>query len=106
MDRGGGVSVALRSISSSPPFSGAEEFWVDVVQSYGRCSITKANDKLIAIAGVAQSLTPLFQDDCVAGLWKKDLPWNLVWYMCNIDGEIQLPQENRCKILIRSTGIH
>ena len=60
------------------------EFWVDVFQSYGRRSITKASDRLIAIAGLAQSLQPLLNDEYLAGLWEKDYSYNLVWSMYNI----------------------
>ena len=43
------------------------KFWNEVVQSYGRCSITKPDDRLIAIAGVAKSLQPLLDDEYLAG---------------------------------------
>jgi hypothetical protein len=49
-------------------------FCIDVVQSYGRCSITKPGDRLIAIAGVAKPPQPVVNDTYLAGLWKKDLP--------------------------------
>jgi hypothetical protein len=48
-------------------------FWIDVVQSYGRCSITKPGDRLIAIAGVAKSLQPVVNDTYLTGLWRRDL---------------------------------
>lgn len=79
------------------------EFWVDVIRSYGRCSITMASDRLVAIAGLAQSLQPLLNDEYLAGLWKADLPYNLVWSMYNIDGEVQLPDNNLCKLSIPRT---
>ena len=79
------------------------EFWVDVIRSYGRCSITMASDRLVAIAGLAQSLQPLLNDEYLAGLWKTDLPYNLVWSMWNTEGEVQLPDNNICKLSILRT---
>jgi len=76
------------------------EFWINVVQIYGRCSITKPDDRLIAITGVANSLQPLLNDEYLAGLWKKDLPYNLVWSLSNVDGELQLSERYRCTVSV------
>jgi hypothetical protein len=81
------------------------EFWINVVQTYGRCSITRPDDRLIAIAGVAKSLQPLVNDEYLAGLWKKDLPYNLVWFLTNIDGKLQLSERYRCTVSVLSTVI-
>jgi hypothetical protein len=81
------------------------EFWTDVVQSYGRCSITRPGDRLIAIAGVAKSLQPVVNDKYLAGLWMKDLPYNLVWYLCSTDGKLQASEDYRCTASVLS-GLH
>jgi len=72
------------------------EIWVNLVEIFGRCSITNPEDRLIAIAGVAKSLQPLLDDEYLAGLWKKDLPWNLVWTLANVEGELSVPPRYRC----------
>jgi hypothetical protein len=72
------------------------EFWLTVVNSYGRCSITKPGDRLIAFAGVAKSLQPVVNDKYLAGLWKKDLPYNLVWHLSDIDGQLKASENYRC----------
>ncbi|KAF2417707.1 hypothetical protein EJ08DRAFT_69769 [Tothia fuscella] len=60
-------------------------FWVQLVGTYLRCSITVPSDRLIAVAGIAKSPQPLFDDEYLAGLWKKELPYNLVWDLCNVE---------------------
>jgi hypothetical protein len=70
--------------------------WDYLVEVYGRCSITKPDDRLIAIAGVAKSLQPVLDDVYLAGLWKKDLPWNLVWSLHNVEGDLSVPSKYRC----------
>jgi len=72
------------------------DIWVYLVEIFGRCSITKPEDRLIAIAGVAKSLQPLLDDEYLAGLWKKDLPWNLTWSLSNIESELSVPSKYRC----------
>jgi hypothetical protein len=84
------------SLKNWPEEFEGTDFWIDVVQTYGRCSITKPGDGLIAIAGVAKSLQPLINDEYLAGLWKKDLPHNLVWPLVNVEGEVQLLERYRC----------
>ena len=81
------------------------EDWVYLVKAFIQCSITKPEDRLVAIAGIAKSLQPLLKDEYLAGLWKKDIPYNLVWSLCNVDGEIQLSPRYRCTVLILRTLI-
>jgi hypothetical protein len=83
----------------------APEFWVEVVESYGRCSITNPEDRLIAIAGIAKSLQPLMNDEYLAGLWKKDLPYNLVWSLVNTGDEPKLSESYRCRVFVLSIAI-
>jgi hypothetical protein len=93
------------SLKNWPENFEGTSFWIDVVQNYGRCSVTKPEDRLIAIAGVAKSIQPLLKDEYLAGLWKKDLPYNLVWSMYNVDGSLRLSETYRCSIPIPSTEI-
>lgn len=85
--------------------SEASDTWVSIVQTYGKCSITVPDDRLIAIAGIAKSILPLLEDEYLAGLWKKNLPYNLVWVLTNIDGDLELPEKYRCAVFILSTAI-
>jgi hypothetical protein len=42
--------------------------------------LTKEDDRLIALSGVAQQLQLHLDDEYLAGLWRKDLLNELVWY--------------------------
>jgi hypothetical protein len=53
--------------------------WSNMVYSYMLRSLTLEQDKLIAISGVAKRLQPSIQSDYLAGLWKTDLPLQLLW---------------------------
>lgn len=76
------------------------EFWKELVEIYGRCSITKPYDRLIAVAGVAKALQPLLNDKYLAGIWEKDLPYNLAWGIANVEGEVQRSNHYRCMTLL------
>lgn len=54
--------------------------WTRVVAYYSSCGLTKVDDKLVAIAGIAKKLRPVVKDRYVAGLWEKSLPTSLLWY--------------------------
>ena len=43
------------------------------------CTLTEAQDKLIAIQGLANMYKSLHNDDYLAGLWRKQLPSGLMW---------------------------
>lgn len=93
------------SLKNWPENFEGTSFWIDVVQNYGRCSVTKPDDRLIAIAGVAKSIQPLLNDEYLAGLWKKELPYNLVWVIRNVHGNLRLSETYRCSISTPSTEI-
>ncbi|KAI0549033.1 heterokaryon incompatibility protein-domain-containing protein [Xylaria curta] len=67
-------------------------YWCEVVQAYSRTSLTKPRDKLIALAGVAQLMSPLndpapitSSKGYVAGLFKQHLSLMLEWHSdCSI----------------------
>jgi hypothetical protein len=57
--------------------------WLDVVQRYTECGLTKMEDKFVAIAGIAktvQALTNAQEQDYLAGLWRSDLVKDLLWH--------------------------
>lgn len=53
--------------------------WTRIVAYYSSCGLTKVQDKLVAIAGIAKKLRPVVKDRYVAGLWEKSLPTSLLW---------------------------
>ena len=61
---------------------GSHDSWLSLVRTYTASGLTKPQDKLVALAGIAKSVhssLSLAQDDYIAGLWKCQLPLNLLW---------------------------
>lgn len=54
--------------------------WPRIVEYYSSCGLTKQQDVLVAIAGIAKRLCPVVKDLYVAGLWAKSLPTTLLWH--------------------------
>jgi hypothetical protein len=59
------------------------QIWHDVVRSYGSCDLTRKEDKLVAISGLAKAFLKgmrLEGSDYLAGLWRMNLLHDLCWY--------------------------
>jgi len=52
----------------------------EVLKDYGKRNYTKIRDKLPGISGMAKSASDRSGDTYLAGLWKRDLPYALMWY--------------------------
>ncbi|MCJ1275164.1 hypothetical protein MMC21_002964 [Puttea exsequens] len=59
----------------------AHAVWQRALSSYTRASLTKSQDKLIALAGIASEMSSKFSDGYVAGLWKEHMATELLWYV-------------------------
>ncbi|KAI1378984.1 heterokaryon incompatibility protein-domain-containing protein [Hypoxylon crocopeplum] len=55
--------------------------WIDLVNNYSLCDLTKPSDKLAAIAGIAQFFGDVTGVEYVAGLWKSKLIEMLDWHV-------------------------
>ncbi|KAK5653031.1 hypothetical protein OQA88_9317 [Cercophora sp. LCS_1] len=53
--------------------------WYEVLMRYSACSLSKAQDRLIAVSGVAQKMEKLTGDTFVDGLWMKTFHFCLLW---------------------------
>jgi hypothetical protein len=60
---------------------GALEIWRRIVEVYSKTELTEATDKLIALSGMAKKLQPQIQTEYLAGLWERNLPGQLLWYI-------------------------
>ena len=57
------------------------DLWSNIVLAYTRCDLTMASDKLVALSGIANMMrTRMGNDEYLAGLWGKWLPYQLLWY--------------------------
>jgi hypothetical protein len=66
--------------------------WTKIVNHYSHCKLTVEKDKLVAISAIAKILQPLLDDVYIAGLWKKQLLEQLLWYNIDESGKIPLPK--------------
>jgi hypothetical protein len=55
-------------------------FWADLLSTYTRCNLTRAEDRLVAISGLVKRLQLMFESEHIAGLWKAHLPEALLWH--------------------------
>lgn len=56
------------------------DMWSNIVHAYTRCYLTRGSDKLVALSRVAQMVRRILNDKYLAGLWRKWLPYHLLWY--------------------------
>ena len=62
-----------------PPEMAPYRLWQRIVEAYTKCNLTKAEDKLIAIAGIAKHMSTILQDEYVVGMWRRYLASELLW---------------------------
>lgn len=53
--------------------------WTHVVQSYMNAGLSHMSDKAIAFAGIAQRFGAIMGDESVAGIWRKNAAFGLLW---------------------------
>lgn len=62
----------------------AQEIWARIVEMYSKTNLTKAEDKLVALSGIAHQMATVIGSEAepaeyVAGLWKPFLVSQLLW---------------------------
>jgi hypothetical protein len=53
--------------------------WFSVVQAYSKGKLTRSEDGLIALSGVAERIRQSSGLTYVAGLWRQNMPLDLLW---------------------------
>ncbi|KAF6815761.1 heterokaryon incompatibility protein [Colletotrichum plurivorum] len=72
----------LLNIKSSASFSTLYTFWEELLSTYSRRALTRESDRLPAISGIAKVCSDILGDDTyLAGFWKGDIPYCLMWYL-------------------------
>lgn len=56
------------------------DIWDAILEKYSSCKLTYSKDKPIALSGLARIVQANNKDEYVAGMWKKDLETQLLWY--------------------------
>jgi hypothetical protein len=83
------LGSALRICLSQPNDERSmRQMWREIVNSYSVRKLTRIEDKLPALSGIAELLKEASGDTYAAGLWRRSLPFDLLW-RCNQSGELQ-----------------
>lgn len=53
--------------------------WPFIVETYSLCNLSYSKDKLVAISGLARIIQDQTGDEYVAGMWRKNLEFQLCW---------------------------
>jgi hypothetical protein len=94
----GGVRIPQNAFKSFLNFEGglshsqsqiaAYTRWSQIVEEYSGCEFTNWTDRVVALAGIAGRLKPIFNDTFVAGLWKNRIAYGLAW---EVDSKARRP---------------
>ncbi|KAF4625854.1 hypothetical protein G7Y89_g12310 [Cudoniella acicularis] len=82
-------SACFKSLEEEPrmkPWNGRWEkshshniVWNKIMRTYSRTALTKPEDKLIALSGIAKMLQVVMEDEYIAGMWKRHFAGQLLW---------------------------
>jgi hypothetical protein len=65
--------------------------WYQVVSEYTQLSLSHSSDALPALSGIAKDFAAKIGDEYVAGMWKRTLVLNLLWYFMEDAGHVTTP---------------
>jgi hypothetical protein len=72
---------AMKHISTPSEYNIVHNSWFEAVHYYSQGKLTKASNKLAALSGVAERVQETTKLEYLAGLWKENLPLDLLWYV-------------------------
>lgn len=76
-------SVNILSEESTDLGIDGYEYWDEILDIYSRSSLTRPENKLIALSGLAKEISLILNDNYLAGLWKNRFENQLLWYVFN-----------------------
>ena len=81
---GSNISFALTpwlqlGLNRSLPAAQNDELWGHMVENYTRRSLTKSEDRMLALSGLAKLFSELIDDRYIIGCWEKMLRFNMLW---------------------------
>lgn len=68
-----------RAGGGPPQYQSVYDIWNDILLTYVRCSLTKDQDKLVALSGVVKDFARAAGDEYLAGLWRRNFVNELLW---------------------------
>lgn len=74
------------SVTNGEPTFSSEIFWREAVHRYTSCQLTKHDDKLKAMWGIAKLVRDIEEEDYGAGLWAGSLVEQLAWTVAKRTG--------------------
>lgn len=77
---GRGIRAALLSAQDADVDSILSYHWPNVVKLFTHCDLTFSRDKLVAVSALARMMSTISGEDYVAGMWKRTLERNLLWF--------------------------
>ncbi|KAF5643818.1 heterokaryon incompatibility protein [Fusarium sp. NRRL 52700] len=66
--------------------------WINLVKTYSKCSLTCPDDRLIAMAGIAEMFKKNSGDEYLAGLWRSRIVEGLNWVVLEPEPRPQNPE--------------
>jgi len=59
--------------------------WAQIIEHYTQRKLTNGEDKLVAVSALAKEIGAILNDEYLAGIWRKTLPWGLLWSVFSYD---------------------
>ncbi|KAI4624508.1 hypothetical protein J4E83_004183 [Alternaria metachromatica] len=72
--------------------------WLHVVENFSNCQLTYEEDRFPALMGLAKYWQATTKDHYVAGMWRRDLVYGLLWSQKYPTHKKPLPRDYRAKI--------
>ncbi|PMD34738.1 HET-domain-containing protein [Hyaloscypha variabilis F] len=66
--------------TASDPGNSKDVIWSKILSSYSRAELSNPDDREAALSGILRMLEGIFDDTCIAGLWRRSLPAQLLWW--------------------------
>ena len=68
-----------------------DRHWPKIIEKYTDTLMTKLEDKLVAISGLARQVYSVTKDKYCAGIWREDLVTQLLWQLQRPQHKLDLP---------------
>lgn len=68
-----------------------DRHWPEIIKKYTDTLMTKLEDKLVAISGLARQVYSITKDKYCAGIWREDLSTQLLWQLQRPQHKLDLP---------------
>ncbi|KAH7395244.1 heterokaryon incompatibility protein-domain-containing protein, partial [Phaeosphaeria sp. MPI-PUGE-AT-0046c] len=56
------------------------DIWIQVIRNYSSRQLSHQRDRLVALQGILHPLAKILQEEPVAGMWRTQLWWQLIWW--------------------------